>query len=88
MTKKTLDGIAAIGNIFAAENPNLAPFAKGIQAVIESSEAELEKPETWEGFKLTVIMIMGFIPAAIPFIAPVSVVFDVIIASLKAEKED
>lgn len=87
MTNNTLDGLDTLVNILAQENPKIAPFAKGFQVVLKNSEAELEKPETWEGFKQTVLMIMGFIPAAIPFIAPVAIVFDIIIASLEVEKE-
>lgn len=85
MTCKTLEGLDALINILATDNPNIAPFAKGFQVVLKNSEAELESPESWKAGKQSVLMIMGFIPQAVPFIVPVSVVFDIIIASLEAE---
>jgi hypothetical protein len=85
-TSKTIDGVYKLISLTEVDNPQIAPFAKGAQAVIKAQGEEFEKPETWESFKTTTLMIMGYIPAAIPFVAPASLVFDIIIASLKAEQ--
>jgi len=80
-----ISGLDTLLNALAVDNPEIAPFVKGFQVVLKNSEAELENPETWKASKQTVLMIMGFIPQALPFIMPVSIAFDIIIASLEAE---
>ena len=83
-----LKDLDLISKIIAENNPKIAPYAIGISKVMKTKQEELKTPEAWEEQKNLIIIIMGFIPPAIPYIAPVSLIFDVIIAIVKAESEN
>ena len=60
-------------------------LCQALEQFLKANEEELQKPETWEGYKAITLTIMGFIPPAIPYVALASMVFDFIINAVKAK---
>lgn len=84
---KALNLLESISKNIAVNNPELKPFADAFNEVIKANEKQLQDYKTWEQYKQTILLIMGFIPATLPYIGLVSLIFDIIIAMIKAENK-
>lgn len=87
MAKDSIELILNTANVLAADGGKGAPLFKGIAKAVEQGGEQLEDPETWRMYKQTVLTVMGFIPATIPYVGLASIVFDIIIGMLEADKK-
>ena len=66
-------------------SPKTSLIAKGVKGALDKNREDLKNPEYWTSQKQIVLAMMGFIPPAMPYIAPAALIFDIIIKMVEVE---